>query len=326
MVQVAMPRFTVFILALLIVLSSYGKVSAEYIFLKDGSIVECKILDETPDALTVRVKDKKTVFSKSNIIRVLYTKLYMGRVYIYKTDGIVLEAHIVDEDQESYTVRADIRKPEEFTIRRVDVEFVSRKKVEYRKQRESLRKVPADKSRGMLGLGPLEIAPGTGCHFPVSRWGRYLKPAPYGQIYIGYGLSGIPAARAVPVLPSFGIAMKFGAIPFKGHTRITARMSLQNMSLSAGLFYNFPVATVKKWSFNIRPYFLVGPSFSILRIRELYWQTTRAANFSYDAQLLFMASYDAKFFIDAGFGYLSVQYSDQPIHSIYPFVQFGILL
>jgi hypothetical protein len=321
-----MPRSTIVILALLIVLTPYGKLSAEYIFLKDGSIVECKILDETPDLLTVRVKGIKTVFSRNNIIRVLYTKFYMGKVYIYKTNGKVLEAYIVDEDQEYYTVRADIRKPEEFTIKRTDVEFVSRNKDAGREQRERSRKAPADISRGMLGLGPLEITPGAGCQVPVSRWGSYLKPAPSGHIYIGYGLSGIPAVRTVQVLPSFGIAVKFGGIPFSGHNRITAKTSLLNMTLSAGLFYNFHVATVKQWSFHIRPYFLIGPSFSILKIRELYWRKTRATNFSCDAQLLFRTSYDGKFFIDAGLGYLSVLFSDQPVHSIYPFVQFGILL
>jgi len=310
----------------LLLLYPNGKLSAEYIFLKDGSIVECKILDETPDLITARVKGRKSVFSRNTIIRVLYTKFYMGKVYIYKTDGKELEAYIVDEDQESYTVRTDIRKPDEFKIRRVDVEFVSRKKEAGRIQREMSRKAPADKSRGMMGLGPLKIAPGAGCQIPVSRWGRYLKPAPSGHIYIGYGLSGIPALRTIPVLSSFGIAMKFGAIPFVGHSRTTAKMSLLNMTLSVGLFYNFPFAAVKRWSFHIRPYFLVGPSFSILKVRELYWRKTRAANFSYDMQLLFRASYDGKFFIDAGFGYLSVLYSDQPIHSVYPFIQFGILL
>jgi hypothetical protein len=322
-----MPRFTVFTLALFLVLTSYGKLSAEYIFLKDGSILECKILDETPDMFTVRVKDdRKLVFLRNTIIRVLYTKFYMGKVYIYKTGGQILEAYIVDEDRENYTVRTNISKPEEFTIKRIDVEFVSRKKVADRKQQERSQKAPADKSRGMLGLGPLEIAPGAGCQFPVSRWARYLKPAPSGHINIGYGLSGIPAVHTIPVLSSFGIAMKFGVIPFKGHTRITAGMSLLNMTPSAGLFYNFHFVTVKQWSFHIRPYFLVGPSFSILKTRELYWRKTRAANFSYDTQLSFRAAYDGKFFIDAGFGYLSVLFNNQSIHSIYPFVQFGILL
>jgi fibronectin type 3 domain-containing protein len=51
----------------------------------------------------------------------------MGKVYINKTDGKVLDAYIVDEDQENYTVRMDINKPQEFTIKRVDVLFIVRK-------------------------------------------------------------------------------------------------------------------------------------------------------------------------------------------------------
>lgn len=321
-----MPRFII-ISVLFILLISYGKLSAEYIFLKDGSIVKCKMLNETPEELTVHVKGgRKLVFLRDTIIRVLYTKFYMGKVYIYKTDGKVLEVYIVDEDQENYTVRTNINKPEEFTIKRIDVLFVSRKKEAGRKQQERSKKVSIDESRGMLGLGPLEIAPGAGCQIPVARWGSYLKPAPSGHISIAYGLSGIPAVRKIPVLSSFGIALKFGIIPFRGHTRYRDIMSLLNMTPTAGLFYNFHVATLKDWSFHIRPYFLVGPSFSILKPREPYWQKTRSANFSYDTQLLFRAAYDGKFFIDAGFGYLSVLFNNQSLHSIYPFVQFGILL
>jgi len=322
-----MSRFAIFILVLFIVLTLCGELSAEYIFLKDGSIVECKILDETPEVLMVSVKDgRKLVFLRNNIIRVLYTKFYMGKVYIYKTDGKVLEVYIVDEDQENYTVRTNISKPEEFTIKRIYVIFVSREKEADRKQQEMSPKAPADKSRGMLGLGPLEIAPGAGCQILVSRWGRYLRPAPSGHISIAYGLSGIPAVRGKSVLSSFGVALKFGIIPFSGHSRSKVRMSLLNMTPTAGIFYNFHVATVKQWSFHIRPYFLVGPSFSIIKIRELYLQKTRAINFSYDTQLLLRSIYGRKFFIDAGFGYLSVLFNNQSLHSIYPFVRFGILL
>ncbi|MBN1495361.1 MAG: hypothetical protein JXA07_01240 [Spirochaetes bacterium] len=107
----------------------YGELRAEHLFFKNGSIVECKILNETPEAFTVRVKGgMKKVYFRNEIMRVLYTRLYLGRVYIFKTDGSVLAAHIVEEDQETYTVRTDINSPVEFTIQRADVSFVSREK------------------------------------------------------------------------------------------------------------------------------------------------------------------------------------------------------
>ncbi|MBN2159387.1 MAG: hypothetical protein JW807_08315 [Spirochaetes bacterium] len=123
-----MPRFAI-LSAFFILLTSYGELGAEHLFLKNGSIVECKILHETPEAYTVRVKGSlKKVYSRNEIMRVLYTKLYLGKVYIYKTDGSILEGHIVEEDQNNFTVRTDINRPAEFTIKRADVSFISRKK------------------------------------------------------------------------------------------------------------------------------------------------------------------------------------------------------
>jgi len=123
-----MPRFVI-LSAFCILLLSSGELRAEHLFLKNGSIVECKILNETPEAFTVRVKGgAEKVYYRNEIMRVLYTRLYLGRVYIYKTDGSILAGHIVEEDQETYTVRTNINSPAELTIQRADVSFVSREK------------------------------------------------------------------------------------------------------------------------------------------------------------------------------------------------------
>ncbi|MBN1495454.1 MAG: hypothetical protein JXA07_01710 [Spirochaetes bacterium] len=195
-----------------------------------------------------------------------------------------------------------------------------------RKKEERLRARTADSSRGMLGLGPLEIALGASCQFPVGEWERYLDMAPAGHVGIAYGLAGIPAVRSIPVLSSFGFALKFGVIPFNGRSAAKAKMSLLNMTPTAGIFYDFRIAAAGRWSFHIRPNFLVGPSFTILDVRGIFPRKKRATNFSYDAQVLFRAAFDGKFFMDAGFGYMSVLYSGQALHSICPFVQVGILL
>ncbi len=101
---------------------------AEVVFLRDGRVVEGKVLGETPAAVTVKKGDGSTaVYARGAVLRILYTQIYMGKVYINKTDGKVLEAYIVDEDQDNYTVRMDINKPQEFTIKRVDVLFMVRK-------------------------------------------------------------------------------------------------------------------------------------------------------------------------------------------------------
>ncbi len=114
--------------AALMTCAAVSRARAEVVFLRDGRIVEGKILNETPAAVTVRKSDSSvTVYARGAVLRILYTQIYMGKVYINKTDGKVLEAYIVDEDRDNYTVRMDINKPQEFTIRRVDVLFMVRK-------------------------------------------------------------------------------------------------------------------------------------------------------------------------------------------------------
>jgi len=60
-------------------------------------------------------------------MRILYTKLKLGKIYIQKRDGEGLVAFMVDEDQESYTFRKDLYKPAEFVLNRSDVLFISEK-------------------------------------------------------------------------------------------------------------------------------------------------------------------------------------------------------
>jgi hypothetical protein len=101
------------------VLLSGEWLAAEFVFLKDGKIIECKIMSESQSAMTVLEAGGKTSsISRKNIMRVLYTQLYRGRLYIQKIDGSVIEAYIL---------RTELGSPREFTIRREEVLFMTRK-------------------------------------------------------------------------------------------------------------------------------------------------------------------------------------------------------
>ncbi len=105
-----------------------GSLFAEYVFLKDGSIIKCRIESETKTSISARLADgKQATFNPRNVIRILYTELYMGKIFVNKTDGTVLEVYMVDEDQTSYTFRKDLYKPAEFTVKREEVLFTTRK-------------------------------------------------------------------------------------------------------------------------------------------------------------------------------------------------------
>ncbi|HNW30874.1 MAG TPA: fibronectin type III domain-containing protein, partial [Spirochaetota bacterium] len=115
---------------------------AEVVFLRDGRIVEGKVLNETPAAVTVRKRDGSLAeFGRGAVLRILYTDVYMGKVYIHKTDGKMVEAYVVDEDRDSYTVRTDLNSPKEMVIKRQDVLFMVRKNPSALKEKVAQRHV-----------------------------------------------------------------------------------------------------------------------------------------------------------------------------------------
>jgi len=101
---------------------------AEAIFLKDGSIIDGTIISDAANSVTVRLADKKTKqIPRSDIMRILYTELKMGKIYIQKRDGKGIVAYMVDEDRANYTFRMELYNPEEFTLKRSDVLFMAEK-------------------------------------------------------------------------------------------------------------------------------------------------------------------------------------------------------
>ena len=126
--RIMKQKTPIFLTLLLFIIIMSGSLFAEYVFLKDGSIVKCRIEAETATSITARMPDGKAVtFSPRNIIRILYTELYMGKIFVNKTDGTVIEAYMVDEDQTSYTFRKELYSPKEFTVKRDEVLFTTRK-------------------------------------------------------------------------------------------------------------------------------------------------------------------------------------------------------
>ena len=115
------------LLAAAILFLSASALRAEYVFLKDGSIIKCKVESETPKGMVVRIPGGKTMtISNKDILRTLYTELYMGKIHVQKVDGTSVDAYQVDEDQQTITFRKEIDKPEEFTLKRDDILFTTR--------------------------------------------------------------------------------------------------------------------------------------------------------------------------------------------------------
>jgi len=99
---------------------------SEYLFLKDGLIIKGSIISEKSDSINFRNYEGKVLrYPRDRILRLLYTELNMGRLFVQRRDGKVDTVYMVDEDRITYTFRRDLYKPLEFTIKRSDVLFMA---------------------------------------------------------------------------------------------------------------------------------------------------------------------------------------------------------
>lgn len=111
----------------LAILTAVIQLHAESVFIKDGSIIQGSIVSDTADTITMYTTEKKTVtIQRSRIMRILYTELYMGKIFVNLIDGSVIEVYMVDENRDTFTFRKDLYKPEELVIKREDVLFTTR--------------------------------------------------------------------------------------------------------------------------------------------------------------------------------------------------------
>ncbi len=116
------------VMSIMVLFLMGSSLSAEVIFIKDGSIVEGEIVSEESASIIVRNKEnKKLKINRDTILRILYTELKMGKIYIQKRDGKGIVAYMVDENRDSYTFRIDLSKPDEFVLKRSEVLFISEK-------------------------------------------------------------------------------------------------------------------------------------------------------------------------------------------------------
>lgn len=119
-------KLKIFLTALAI-LAAGIQLHAESVFIKDGSIIQGSIVSDTADTITMYTTEKKTVtIQRSRIMRILYTELYMGKIFVNLIDGSVIEVYMVDENRDTFTFRKDLYKPEELVVKREDVLFTTR--------------------------------------------------------------------------------------------------------------------------------------------------------------------------------------------------------
>ncbi len=112
--------------ATLTALAMAAPLFGEFVFLRDGSIIEGTVVKDEAASILLRDSEKKTRrIQRNEIMRILYTELNMGKIYVQKRDGKGITAFMVDEDRTTYTFRKELYDPAEFTLKRADVLFIA---------------------------------------------------------------------------------------------------------------------------------------------------------------------------------------------------------
>jgi len=128
-----MNKYLILILMLLAPLSLFG----EAIFLKDGSIIKGKVIKQYGNTITIINKNKiKEVFNRKNILRILYNEEYKKTVLIILKNNKEIRAHIVFENQDSYTIRKVLFENIEEVILKKNVNGVLKKDISLRRKEE----------------------------------------------------------------------------------------------------------------------------------------------------------------------------------------------
>jgi hypothetical protein len=123
-------RRSAFIVSVFVLLILPCTVFAESVFMKDGSIIEGKVIRDSDRAVLVKLADgSDKEIPRKDILRIIFDEEYKNKRYIYKMDGTSLEAFIVEEDKSGYTLRTDLDSAYEFKILKKDVDSISRRKV-----------------------------------------------------------------------------------------------------------------------------------------------------------------------------------------------------
>ena len=116
------------ILTITMILLFSTSIYAEYVFLKNGEIIKGKIKRENSTSVTLKIENKRLkTIKRSRIMRILFTNLYMGQQYVRLTNGKVIQAYKVDEDQDYFTFRKNLYKTKEFKVHRNKILFFARK-------------------------------------------------------------------------------------------------------------------------------------------------------------------------------------------------------
>lgn len=100
---------------------------SQSVFLKNGSIIEGKVIKETDQAITITTGDGNISIPRKTIIRIVYDNEYKQRVSIILMDGRKIVGHVVEEGKHFYILRKQLISTRELKINKKKVNGILKK-------------------------------------------------------------------------------------------------------------------------------------------------------------------------------------------------------
>jgi hypothetical protein len=133
---------------------------AEYVFKKDGGIVKGNIIRDEAKSIEVRTAEGGMErINREDILRIVYTELYLGKVFARLTSGEVVEGYQVYENRDFFFFRKELSKPEEQQLPRNKVLFIVR-------------------------TNPTDLSAAAATQSAVVKWSPPFRPAKYYRVFV----------------------------------------------------------------------------------------------------------------------------------------------
>ena len=152
--------------ALAVILLFSFTLKAEFLYLKDGQVIQGKIISEDAESYTVQTKYQTRRVNRTEVTRIMYGERKLERIYLLMRDGTKMDGYKVDEDAEKVLIREKEDSPREISISKKDIKQMSQTEI--------------------IPLNP-SINARLGIFYPLNSQGSKLKPAI--GIYLGSGMN-----------------------------------------------------------------------------------------------------------------------------------------
>ena len=139
---------------------------AEFLYLKDGQVIQGKIVSEDAESYTIQTKYQTRRVNRNEVTRIMYGERKLERIYLLMRDGTKMDGYKVDEDSEKVLIREKEDSPREISISKKDIQQMSQTEI--------------------IPLNP-SINARLGIFYPINSQGSKLKPAI--GIYLGSGMN-----------------------------------------------------------------------------------------------------------------------------------------